>query len=75
MRNFAEIRLDELLRIPLLRLYENSQLASTGTPPSAEKGLRGLYFGAWCYRRPTSGASPTTFHTVSLRSTLAIHAA
>jgi hypothetical protein len=27
--------------------------ASTGTLPSAEKGLRGLYFGVWCYRRPT----------------------
>src|SRR5215212_9142164 len=37
----------------------------TGTPPSAENGLRGLYFGVWCNRRPTIGASPTTFHTVS----------
>src|SRR5215203_5271357 len=39
----------------------------SGTPPSAENGLRGLYFGVWCYRRPTIGASPATFHTVSLR--------
>src|SRR5215213_5376803 len=38
----------------------------SGTPPSAENGLRGLYFGVWCYRRPTIGASPATFHTVSL---------
>src|SRR5215211_1891895 len=37
----------------------------TGTPPSAQNGLRGLYFGVWCYRRATIGASPTTFHTVS----------
>src|SRR5215208_7927500 len=37
----------------------------SGTPPSAENGLRGLYFGVWCYRRPTIGASPATFHTVS----------
>src|SRR5215208_73401 len=40
----------------------------SGTPPSAENGLRGLYFGVWCYRRPTIGASPATFHTVSGRS-------
>jgi len=38
----------------------------TGTPPSAENGPTGLYFGVSCYRRPTSRASPTTFHTVSL---------
>jgi len=37
----------------------------TGTPPSAENSLRGLYLGVSCYRRPTIGASPTTFHTVS----------
>src|SRR5215213_1486367 len=37
----------------------------SGTPPSAENGLRGFYFGVWCYRRPTIGASPATFHTVS----------
>jgi hypothetical protein len=37
----------------------------TGVPPSAENGLRGLYFGVWCNRRATIGASPTTFHTVS----------
>jgi hypothetical protein len=37
-----------------------------GTPPSAENGPTGLYFGVSCYRRPTIGASsPTTFHTVS----------
>src|SRR5215208_2491450 len=42
----------------------------SGTPPSAENGLRGLYFGVWCYRRPTIGASPATFHTVSLRDSL-----
>src|SRR5215208_7626031 len=36
-----------------------------GTPPSAQNGLRGLYFGVWCYRRATIGASPTTFYTVS----------
>src|SRR5215213_9910289 len=40
----------------------------TGTPPSAENSLRGLYLGVSCYRRPTIGASPTTFHTVSLRT-------
>src|SRR5215213_7314765 len=39
----------------------------SGTPPSAENGLRGFYFGVWCYRRPTIGASPATFHTVSER--------
>src|SRR5215212_3024991 len=37
----------------------------TGTPPSAEYGPTGLYFGVSCYRRPTIRASPTTFHTVS----------
>jgi hypothetical protein len=37
----------------------------SGSPPSAENSLRGLYFGVWCYPRPTIGASPTTFHTVS----------
>jgi hypothetical protein len=37
----------------------------SGTPPSAESGLRGLYFGVSCYRKPTIGASPTTVHTVS----------
>src|SRR5215207_1036203 len=37
----------------------------TGTPPSAENGPTGLYFGVSCYRRPTIRASPTTFHTVS----------
>ena len=37
----------------------------SGTLPSAESGLRGLYFGLWCYRRPTISASPTAFHTVS----------
>src|SRR5215212_5581161 len=40
----------------------------SGTPPSAKSGLRGLYLGVWCYRRPTIGASPTTFHTVSPRT-------
>jgi hypothetical protein len=39
----------------------------TGTPPSAENGPTGLYFGVLCYRRPTIGTSPTTFHTVSPR--------
>src|SRR5215213_8403370 len=37
----------------------------TGTPPSAENGPTGLYFGVSCYRRATIRASPTTFHTVS----------
>jgi hypothetical protein len=37
----------------------------SGSPPSAENGHRGLYFGVWCYRRSTMEASPTTFHTVS----------
>ncbi len=37
----------------------------SGSLPSAQNGLRGLYLGVWCYRRPTIGASPTTFHTVS----------
>jgi hypothetical protein len=37
----------------------------TDTLPSAENGPTGLSFGVSCYRRPTIGASPTTFHTVS----------
>src|SRR5215203_785330 len=40
----------------------------TGTPPSAENGPTGHYFGVSCYRRPTIRASPTTFHTVSPRT-------
>src|SRR5215203_6360720 len=40
-------------------------MCRTGTPPSAENGPTGLYFGVSCYRRPTIRASPTTFHTVS----------
>src|ERR671910_2461146 len=39
----------------------------TGSPPSAANGPTGPYFGVWCYRRSTFGASPTTFLTVSLR--------
>src|SRR5215208_3551487 len=66
----------ELLRVPFL-LYASIKRSAwrdcmktpdrcrSGTPPSAESGLRGLYFGVWCYRRPTIGASPATFHTVS----------
>src|SRR5829696_1762088 len=38
-----------------------------GSPPGTENGPTGLYFGISCYRRPTIGASPTTFHTVSER--------
>src|SRR5919112_5834130 len=54
------------------RLYETPDRRRSGTPPSAQNGLRGHYFGLWCYRRPTIGASPTTFHTASRSSTLAI---
>src|ERR671920_2112177 len=39
----------------------------TGSQPSAEGGPTELYFGVSYYRRPTIGASPTTFHTVSER--------
>src|SRR5215203_3970116 len=34
-------------------------------PTKRRNGPTGLYFGVSCYRRPTIGASPTTFHTVS----------
>src|SRR5829696_3900621 len=65
----------ELPRTPSKRTSQNSpsrdcmktpDRCRSGTPPSAENGLRGLYFGVWCYRRPTIGASPATFHTVAL---------
>jgi hypothetical protein len=42
----------------------------TGSPPSAQNGPTELYFSVSCYRGATIRASPTTFHTVSLRSTL-----
>src|SRR5215217_5269504 len=42
----------------------------TDTPPSGENGLTGLYFGVLCYRRATIGASPTTFHTLSPRTSV-----
>src|SRR5829696_8420074 len=41
-----------------------------GSPPGTENGPTGLYFGISCYRRPTIRASPTTFHTVSLRGSV-----
>jgi hypothetical protein len=42
----------------------------TSAPPSAENGPTGLYFGVWCCSKPTSGPTPTTFHTVSPRTPL-----
>src|SRR5215211_3550233 len=59
MANFAEFPFRDCMKTP--------DRCRSGTPPSAENGLRGLYFGVWCYRRPTIGASPATFHTVSER--------
>src|SRR5215212_5999333 len=58
--NFAEFPFRDCMKTP--------DRCRSGTPPSAENGLRGLYFGVWCYRRPTIGASPATFHTVSPRT-------
>src|SRR5215203_3399841 len=37
-------------------------------PTKRRNGPTGLYFGVSCYRRPTIGASPPTFHTVSLHT-------
>src|SRR5215203_2341379 len=39
-------------------------------PTKRRNGPTGLYFGVSCYRRPTIGASPPTFHTVSPRTPL-----
>src|SRR5215211_4126807 len=75
--NFREPRLLGTSENPQRRSSQNSfyrdcmktpDRCRSGTPPSAENGLRGLYFGVWCYRRPTIGASPATFHTVSPRT-------
>src|SRR5215212_11216247 len=59
LANFREFFLRDCMKTP--------DRCRSGTPPSAENGLRGLYFGVWCYRRPTIGASPATFHTVSIK--------
>jgi hypothetical protein len=56
--NFREFLFRDCMKTPDRR--------RSSTPPSAENGLTGLYFGVSCYRRPTIGASPTTFHTVSV---------
>jgi hypothetical protein len=61
-------RANGLLRIPFRDCMKTPDRGRSGTLPSAENGLRGLYFGVWCYRRPTIGDSPTTFHTVSPRT-------
>src|SRR5215210_5562363 len=55
--NFAEFPFRDCMKTPDRR--------RSGSPLSAENSLTGLQFGVWCYRRPTIGASPTTFHTVS----------
>ena len=44
----------------------------TGTLPSAENGSTGLHFGVSHCRGTSIKGPPTTFHTVSPRSTLAI---
>ena len=51
--NFAEFLFRDCMKSP--------DRHRTGSPPSAQNGLRGHYFGVWCYRRPTTGAFSNYF--------------